>query len=63
MLSQRALWEPADAMFGELELAQRKKISCISRRHGVPLHAGLMREDWYDMLPHAVAAYLSDMTR
>lgn len=63
MPPERALWVPSDVMFGELELTQRKKVACISRRHGVPLHAGLFRDDWLDMLPFAVAAYLSDVTR
>jgi hypothetical protein len=51
-------WVPEGSPYGELTVEQRKRINCISRRHGVNLRAGLTFEEWLDLLPVQVASML-----
>jgi hypothetical protein len=53
-------WYPTDALYGDLPLGARKRIACISRKHGIALNAQVTFDDWLDRLPYDIAAAMID---
>lgn len=57
MIIEANPWTPADVPYGELPVANRARIACISRKYKVlnVLRAETTMGDWIDSLPDPVA--------